>query len=359
MRKLEQLLAAIGTCFLLAAPCAAAAPPAREEPYDSGWAFYTDNDAFAPRGTDRDYTGGFSLTLGGGRARDGWWSLDGWRAAGDRLSGLDRLYADREFSRHSIEVGLTVFNPGELGDPAKQAGDRPYANLIYLANTAAEVVPGRDTAYLSTFTLGVLGAPFIGKWQSSLHRAIGVTEPRGWDRQISNGGEPTLRYAFARLKRVWHGTLGGSGSEVTTTWRGSVGYLTDASFGVATRIGEIRTPWWSYNPQITEYAEKSLPVVASEGGGRERYLWAGFNLRARAYNAFLQGQFRHSDVTFSADQLRPVTLEAWIGYTLAFRSGWRLSYVLNVQSSEIRGGPADRAERWGGIVVGYAPSRWR
>ena len=359
MRKLEQLLAAIVTCLLLAAPCAAAMRPALEEPYDSGWALYMDNDAFAPRGTDRDYTGGFSLTLAGRRARDGWWSLDGWRAAGDRLFGFDRLYADRAFSRHSMEVGLTVFNPGELGDPAKQVGDRPYANLIYLSNTAAEVVPARDTAYLSTFTLGVLGAPFIGNWQRSLHHAIGATVPRGWDRQISNGGEPTLRYAFARVRRVWRGKLGGFGGEVSTTWRGSVGYLTDASFGVATRIGKIRTSWWSYNPQITEYAEKSLPAVASAGGGEERYFWTGFNVRARAYNAFLQGQFRHSDVTFSADQLRPITFEAWIGYTLAFRSGWRLSYVLNVQSSEIRGGPADRAERWGSIVVAYAPSSRR
>lgn len=354
MWPIKQLLSAAGTCFFFVAACTWAAQPAHEEPYDTGWAFYMDNDAFAPRGTDRDYTGGFSLTLAGRRARDGWWSLDGVRRGTDWLLGLDRLYADRVISRHNLEVGVTVFTPGELSDPAKQAGDRPYASLIYLANTAAEVAPGRDTAYLSTFTLGLLGAPVVGDLQRALHRAIGAAEPQGWENQISNGGEPTLRYAFARVKRVWRGTLGGSEGEMTTTWRGSVGYLTDASFGVATRIGEIRTPWWSYNPQIAEYAEKSVPVVASEGGGEERYLWAGFNVRARLYNAFLQGQFRHSEVTFSADQLNPLILEGWIGYTWAFRSGWRLSYVLRGQSSEIRSGPADRTETWGGIVVSYA-----
>lgn len=351
------LLAAAGVCLLLAAPSAAAGRPLRDEPYDSGWAFYMDNDAFAPRGTDRGYTGGLSLTIAGRRARDGWWSLDSLRAEGDRLLGLDRLYADRALSRHSLEVGMTMFTPGELGDIAKQAGDRPYADLVYLANTAAEVAPDRETAYLSTVTLGVLGLPLIGNLQRSLHHAIGVTQPRGWERQISNGGEPTLRYAFARVRRAWRGRLGGAKAEVTTTWRGSVGYLTDASFGVATRIGEIRTPWWSYNPQLAEYAEKSVPVVASEGGGAEHYLWAGFDVRARAYNVFLQGQFRHSDVTFGADQLRPLSLEGWIGYTWAFRNGWRLSYVLRAQTSEIRSGPADRSETWGGVVLSYAGTR--
>lgn len=333
---------------------AASAAPLHEEPYDSGWAFYMDNDAFAPRPTDRDYTGGFSLTMAGRRATEGWWSLDGLRAATDHLFRLDHLYADRTLSRHSEEVGVTVFTPGELSDPAKQVGDRPYASLIYLANTAAEVAPARNTAYLSTFTLGVLGAPVVGNLQRALHRAIGSTEPVGWENQISAGGEPTLRYAFARVNRIWRGTLGGSLGEMTSTWRGSIGYLTDASFGLATRIGEIRTPWWSYNPQIAEYAEKSVPVVASEGGGEEHYLWAGFNVRARLYNAFLQGQFRHSEVTFSADQLNPLILEGWIGYTWAFRSGWRMSYVLRSQSSEIRNGPADRTETWGGVIISFA-----
>src|SRR5262245_53059363 len=86
---------------------AAHAEAMRTEPYDSGWAFYADNDVFAPSRTDRDYTGGFSLTLAGRRVVEEWWSTDALRAGTDRLLGLDSLYADSQLSRHSVEVGVT------------------------------------------------------------------------------------------------------------------------------------------------------------------------------------------------------------------------------------------------------------
>jgi hypothetical protein len=320
------------------------------EPHDSGWAFYFDNDALAPHRNDRDYTGGFSLTLAGRRARDAWWSVDALRSGGDRLVGLHSLYAGSTISRHSAEAGVTLFTPASLSDVNKQRGDRPYASLIYLANTGVNVQPERDSAYISTFTVGVLGAPIVGNGQAALHGALGSEKPVGWEKQISDGGELTARYSFARVNRAWPGRSG----EATSTWYASVGYLTELAYGVAARFGEFRTPWWSYNPQITQYAEKSVPVVASEGGGAERYLWGGFAVKARAYNAFLQGQFRASDVTFSRDELRPVILESWLGYTVATSRGWRVSYVLRVQGSEVRDGPADRVQTWGGVVLSFA-----
>jgi hypothetical protein len=134
----------------------------------------------------------------------------------------------------------------------------------------------------------------------------------------------------------------------------SAGYLTEATYGVAVRFGQFSTPWWSYNPQIAEYAEKSIPVVASEGGGPERYIWGGINVRARAYNAFLQGQFRNSDVSFGANELNHVLVEGWLGYTFASGSGWRISYVMRAQSPEVSTGLAHRTQTWGGIVISRA-----
>lgn len=348
------MLSAAIVSALLAAGAVAEVGRDHEEPQDSGWAFYIDNDLLAPAETDRDYTGGFSLTWSGRRVRQMPWSIDGWRVGIDRLIAVDRWYADRAFSRHNMEGGLTVFTPGNLTDPAEQVGDRPYASLIYLSNTGVEVVPERGVAYLSTLTLGVLGTHMVAGLQKSAHRAFSNDEPVGWENQISDGGEPTFRYAFARVERSWRGALGDAHGEMTTTWRGSVGYLTELSFGVATRFGEIRTPWWSYNPQIADYAEKSVPVVAAEGGGEERYLWGGINIHARVYNVFLQGQFRDSPVTFSRDELNTLVVEGWLGYTWAFVDGWRLSYVLRGHSSEVREGPANRHLVWGGIVVSYA-----
>jgi hypothetical protein len=325
-----------------------------DEPDDSGWALYLDNDMLTPRGTDRDYSGGFSLTLSGRRAQRTPISLDAWRAGIDRLVGADRLYADRAFSRHGLEAGVTVFTPGDLTNRASQVGDRPYASLTYLANTSAEVLPGQALAYLSTLTLGVIGASIVAYSQRRLHRTFGSPDPVGWENQISDGGELTFRYSLARVERTWAGELGETHGELTTTWRGTVGYLTELSLGFATRFGEIRTPWWSYNPQLADYAEKSVPVTSSEGGGEEQYLWGGFNVRARVYNAFLQGQFRESPVTFTHDELRPLVLEAWLGYTVSYVNGWRISYVVRGQTSEIRSGPGDRSFLWGGFIFSYA-----
>jgi len=332
----------------------AAAAPSQVEPYDSGWAFSVDNDLFAPGHSDRDYTGGFSLTLAGRRVHDAWWSTDGLRAATDHLLGIDSLYSGYKRSRHSVETGVTVFTPGNLHAQEAQVGDRPYASLIYLANTGLYVMPDREVAYISTFTLGILGAPIVGNGQKALHKAIGNDQPVGWEHQISNGGEPTLRYSFARVALAWDGRLAGAEGEMTSTWYGSVGYLTEVTYSLATRFGQFHTPWWSYNPQVSEYAEKSVPVITSFEPRQERYFWGGVTLRARAYNAFLQGQFRHSDVTFSASELNPLLVEGWLGYTWASGGGWRLSYILRAQSPEVREGPANRTQTWGGIIISFA-----
>ncbi|NQD38484.1 lipid A deacylase LpxR family protein [Permianibacter sp. IMCC34836] len=321
------------------------------EPDNTGWAIYIDNDVLSPGSSDRDYTGGFSVTLSGKSAQNALLSVDDWRAGLDRFSGLADVYSDAAFSRHSLEMGVTVFTPQELSNRALQVGDRPYASLLYLANTAINVVPEREVAYLSTLTIGVLGAHAVANLQQGLHEVLGSEEPVGWDNQISDGGELTFRYSVARADRSWAGTIGGTAGELTTTMRASVGYLTEASIGFATRFGDIRTPWWSYNPQIADYAEKSVPIAASEGSGPEQYVWAGVNIRARAYNAFLQGQFRDSDVTFSHNELRPFVFEAWLGYTFATAHGWRYSYLLRGQSAEIEDGPADRSVLWGGLII--------
>ncbi|MGC1510196.1 hypothetical protein [Ketobacter sp.] len=74
-------------------------------------------------------------------------------------------------------------------------------------------------------------------------------------------------------------------------------------------------------------------------------------LKARAYNAFLQGQFRHSDHRLSHDEVNYLLAEAWVGYTLSFAGNFKFSYVLRAQTSEIRSGEGDRAMVWGGLVV--------
>lgn len=341
----------LAACTLLLASASMHASTYSDEPAQTGWAFYMDNDILALRSTDRDYTGGMSLTLAGSDAQSALVSVDPVRAVLDQWTGFSQQYRASTVKRHSLEFGLTIFTPQDLVSRTHQAGDRPYASLLYLANTEVNVLPEQELAYISSFTLGILAAPGVDGLQTGLHEALGSEQPNGWERQISDGGELTARYSMARTKRVWDGQMLGGRGEITTTSRLSVGYLTEASFGIAGRLGATSTPWWSYNPQLAEYAEKTVPIAAAEGLRAEHYFWAGFNLRARAYNAFLQGQFRSSEVTFSADDLRPLVLETWLGYTIALNSGWRYAYELRALSSEIESGPSDRTMVWGGLVV--------
>ncbi len=128
-----------------------------------------------------------------------------------------------------------------------------------------------------------------------------------------------------------------------------MGYLTEASWGLSFRAGKIISPWASFNPELISYGEKST-YSNDPSTTNEQYFWSGFSLKARFYNAFLQGQFRDSDFSYKYSDLRPIIAEAWVGYTYAFRQGYRVSYVLRAQTSELKNGDGDRNLVWGGLV---------
>lgn len=89
----------------------------------------------------------------------------------------------------------------------------------------------------------------------------------------------------------------------------------------------------------------------SSSAGRESYFWGGVSVKVRAYNAFLQGQFRESDHELDASDLNILLAEVWAGYTHSVWNDVELSYVLRAQISEIKGGQGDRTLIWGGLVL--------
>lgn len=173
-----------------------------------------------------------------------------------------------------------------------------------------------------------------------------LLQPQGWDNQISEGGELTARYSVARQRLLYRN---GSGLEIKTTTLGSVGYLTEASWSLSLRAGKIHTPWVSFNPELTSYGENSIP--SDQGRVSEHYFWTGFSLKARAYNAFMQGQFKDSEVTYHSDELNHGIVEAWVGYTIALDDGYSFTYSIRGHTSELKQGTGDRNVIWGGLLV--------
>jgi len=49
--------------------------------------------------------------------------------------------------------------------------------------------------------------------------------------------------------------------------------------------------------------------------------------------------------------MRVLVADAWLGVTKQFDTGWRLSYLLRGQSSEVKVGNADRSVVWGGLII--------
>lgn len=318
-----------------------------EEAERHAWAFSMDNDLFVPGSVrDVDFTGGFAITYSGRKGPGYWQGLD------DSLGALDHVFgADKEDSSitPSIEFGMYGFTPHEIEATEVLPSDRPYASLVYLSvgRIYQSRQPGGD-AWSSALTIGALGLDLFGDIQNEVHDLTGSKTASGWRHQVSEGGELTLRYQAA-YHDYWD--INSKTRHFKTTYFASVGYLTEAGIALSTRQGLISSPSHRFNPELISYGERVNEAALTPNEGAESYFWGGVSLKARAYNAFLQGQFRHSEHTLDSEELRPVLAEAWAGYTASFVYGLKFSYFLRAQSSEIREGDADRSMIWGGFVI--------
>lgn len=314
----------------------------------SGARLHIDNDLFAGRDRDRDYTGGFAVTISGDAAREGLLSMesmDGVLAAIDRRDGASEIHHARQF-------GLMVFTPGDIESRAPVTNDRPYASLLFASNGRVYVEDAR-TAWSSSLTVGVLGLSLASDVHNAVHDLMGSERPQGYDHQISAGGEPTARYSLAR-HHLWIADPSGA-LDVKTTVQGSVGFLTETSAAVSMRVGRFNSAWWSFAPELSDYIAAPVPTdpAAARHGPTELYLFAGARVKARAYNAFLQGQLRDSAVEYSYGEIEPVVAQAWIGVVTQVLDQTQLSYTLNFQSAELRDGEGARSSLWGAVQVAH------
>ncbi|TVZ39738.1 hypothetical protein P886_4146 [Alteromonadaceae bacterium 2753L.S.0a.02] len=308
---------------------------------DARWYVSFDNDFFAPKNRDQDYTYGINFAYAADELAGHIFS----RLLGniDRQLGLD---GDRRAK--TLEFGLYGFTPANVESPLPDYDDRPYASLVYFSTTSESMDWENQIVLRSQLTLGVLGLDLVGDVQNFSHRMVGGAEAQGWSHQISNGGEPTFRYSLARQQRI---ATSLDHVEFKHTLAASIGYVTEVSWSLGVRTGRISTEWHSFKPEVKNYAES---VASQRSRAPENYFWAGMAIKARGYNAFLQGQFRESEVRYDYGDLRPMVLEAWAGYTHEFCNGYHLNYGLRGHTSEIRNGAGDRNVIWGGIMLGKA-----
>jgi hypothetical protein len=310
--------------------------------------FYFENDAFSG-GKDKDYTGGLALSFTGAAAASHPFSIDGARAWIDRRTGLERDRAV-DIEVKSFEVGMLAFTPADIELQRPVADDRPYASLVYVSNGRQVIDFAARTSRITGLSVGILGLSEVGRLQNGIHELTASSRANGWDHQVSNGGEPTARFSVSWQRYADTG----SGNLQATSMAGvSVGYVTEATVGASVRFGDLRTPWWSFNVHHGNYGEKTHIGVPTSRSVREVFGLAGANLKLRAYNVFLQGQFRDSPVRYSASDIEPFVYEAWVGAGCELESGIRVAYLMRRHSSELKRGAANRAFTYGELIASY------
>ncbi len=303
---------------------------------------------------DEDYNGGGELTFSGesggpiGRALD--------RALGfvdDKLCPSGRFAAPGWGSAYAFAAGLLVFTPRDLSARGIVYGDRPYASLFFVSAGRRYVLSDSDVAYNSSITVGILGLGAAESVQSGLHDLTGSTQPEGWSHQISAGGEPTARYSAARQELLGEYGEGSWNGDTKWTLAGSAGTVTEGSIALSTRWGRVESAWWGFTPEENMYVQETQPLLPSLAAGAptEVFAFAGVRAKVRVYNAFLEGQFRHSDLTYHWDDLNQLLGEAWAGVEMRTSSGWAVQYLARLESPELRSGPGSRTIFWGSIEV--------
>lgn len=333
--------------------------PLGPEPFKTGWSFYFDNDALTLINRDQQYTGGFAFTLSGRRAVEYGWSLDPALRFLDRITRFDRLYTrGPHTTRHSIEFGATSFTPDEIEREEPIFDDHPYAGLVFVSNTQQTVLLEQRVSYQSSFALGLLGTDVPKGMQNIFHNLLDSQKPQGWDNQISDGGEPTFLYVVNRQQPHWlDDDRQGIDYDIRSMVGASLGYTTQVMAGVNWRLGRIRTPWWGFNPDFGEYINLGTPVtrtrLSSGATPRELFVWGNVQLRQRFYNAFLEGQFRDSEVTFDRSELDSTLGEVTLGVTLGLRNGFRVTAAVRARERELEEGEGIDPV-WGSLIVSRA-----
>ena len=349
MRLRGWVVALLISSFAGAAAAQTGLRPADEDS-QRRWSVHVDNDLFSFAHRDRDYTGGVTFGLTGSRAHDHPLSLAGVLGAVDRVTHFAEWRGDAALEGEALEIGLLLFTPQNLAASQPLHNDRPYANLLYAASSEVALDEARGAAFQSTLSVGVLSLGLAEALQRSVHSLVGSTEPRGYSHQISDGGEPTFMYSVSRYRLLAQGSYRGHPYSLRFGAGASVGYLTEANLEIVARSD---TPWWSSSAVSGDYAgHPAIGGPAPAKSGRPRFqLEAGAKLHVRLYNAFLEGQFRHSDVVYSAHELEPLLVDLWLGATTVFPKGFSVSYTIRHQTEEIARGSGARSFAWGSIGI--------
>lgn len=309
---------------------------------DRGLGLYMDQDMLVPLSNeDRDYTMGMAFEFFWSKDK-GIYPLDNLLKRSAKWLGVKEGESNVVYS---FMLGTLAYTPDDLSDTQPILDDRPYSSLIYLSNK--RVYTDKETALAAEIMVGIIGTGIarelqtsFHEWYRSLNDTLDPVEPRGWDNQISDGGELTMRLRLTNSRL--HEKLSRQGDfDVSSTVGVSLGFQTNMSASLAARVGNIESPFWSL-PYDPVNRGNFLPSRAKD----EWYFWSAVRVHVVAYDALLQGQFRDSNVEYSEDDIERLVYDGGVGFTWGFDKS-QLTISVNKKSPDLKF--VDRNQIWGGV----------
>lgn len=341
-----------------------------------GFNIFLEEDYFNPKfNEDRNYTGGGAINLTGKFSESKWFVIPLFRKKIDNLLRIERIFYDTENNTkynlvsNSFSFGTSLFTPENIAITSPVVGDRPYASLTFISSKQTKIwgdyYHKNDNLAISTeLNLGVLGTKIGDSVQTWIHRYYIKNKPslnnrplpKGWDNQISNGGEFTGMYRLTIQNKLgevfWCKLKNIKAIQFSSLYECQLGYYTNLCLGLSLKVGMFKTNFWQTNSnfgnsfnqyeinnthnsnssksginkinfeQIITKKEHSLLKIIFNNV--ELYGFASGRSRLVGYNALLQGQFNKSVYTLNSNEINRMVNEFEIGVNLTI---WRISLI--------------------------------
>lgn len=234
---------------------------------------FVENDTWS--GTDRYYTNGLKLGLGG--------QVPFLREQAEAvLRGVApaKGHQGNDDLAFGLFLGQNMYTPKNIRIAAPQPEDRPWAAWLYLGGVAQRLMGDRlDTVEID---LGVVGPAAGGRQvQTEWHKLVDAPRPMGWKNQIPN--ELTLSASYLQKRRI------GSDSWDIVPHAGVVvgTPMTLARIGGIARVG---AHMGGFGPDTIEPGGALLQNYRRQNGSADEWFaFVGVDHRWVAFNQFLDG----------------------------------------------------------------------
>ena len=291
-----------------------------------------ENDLFAGRDTDRNYTNGIKFAWMGAAQPTPEWMAE--------LADLLPLVETGHSLRWLVEAGQSIFTPETLSTETPPDGERPYVGWLYAG--ASALIEDEHTLDRVGLLLGVLGpGAGAGSTQADVHGLFGMEDPKGW------GSQPDSRPGLVfLLDRMWRylATQPNQlvGLEVLPHAGLALGNVyTQGSAGVMLRIGSDLM-----SAPLPSAVMPGLPPGAARQESDGGFAWTMFlDLTGRAvgHNVTVSG------LDGEGPDAKPLVGEATAGLTLSW-AGISVTYAQTIRTAEAKG-QAD-GDSFGGFTIG-------